>query len=120
MDGTRVCGRVSAFGLFGSRGTPLVFLQPIVRRGRKRLTRGEKKSLRRNLCVTDLDPDMCGWELEMPWEGEESTPCPLNPREVLEVQRSILRVPSQVVALITIPPLVRRVSPQVLFRRWRS
>ena len=115
-----MCGSVSSFGLSSACGTPLVFLRPIVRRGHKRLTRGEKKSLRRNLCVTDLDPDMSGWELEIPWEGEDSTPCPLTPREVLEVQQSILRVPSQVVALITVLPLVRRVCPQVLFLKWRS
>ena len=107
-------------GCLARVGPPLVFLRPMVRRGRKRLTRGEKKSLRRNLCVADLDPDMCGWELEIPWEGEDSAPCPLKPREVLEVQWSIVRVPSQVVALITVPPLVRRVCPQVLFPRWKS
>ena len=49
---------------------------------------------------------MCGWDFQVPWEGEDSIPCPLKPREVLEVQRSILRVPSQVVALITVPPPV--------------
>ena len=90
MDGTGVCGRVSAFGLSGSCGTPLGLSTTYCEEGRKRLTRGKKKSLRRNLCVTELDSDMCGWELEIPREGEDFTPCPLKPREVLEVQRSIL------------------------------
>ena len=104
MDGTGVCGRVSASGLSGSRGTPPgLFTTNCEERAQETHTR-RKKSLRRNLCVTELDPDMSGWELEMPWEGENYTPCPLKPREVLEVQRSILRVPSQVVALITVPP----------------
>ena len=85
MDVAGVCGRVSAFGLSGSRGTPLVFLKTIVRKGCKRLTRGEKKSLRRNLCVTELNPDMRGWDFQVPWEGEDSTPCPLKPREVVEI-----------------------------------
>ena len=115
MDDTGVCGCVSAFGLFGSRGTPpLIFLQPIVREGRKRLTRGEKKALRRNLCVTGLRPDMRGWDLQIPWEGDDFTPCPLKPREVLEIQRSILQVPSQVVALITVPPVEESGSSGVI------
>ena len=57
---------------------------------------------------------MCGWELEIPWEGKDSTPCPLKPREVLEVQRSILRVPSQVVALLPYPPVEESVSSGVI------
>ena len=102
-------------GCLARVGPPLIFLHPVVRKGRKRLTRGEKKSLRQNLCVTDLVPDMLGWDLQLPQGGEYLTTRLLKPREILEVQRSFVGDPPQLVSLITVPsPGEEIVSSEVL------